>query len=69
VATLLGEHARAPVIYVGDDRTDEDAFAALRGRGEGVLVAENGARRSSAAAAWLRSPDEVATLLARLAEH
>lgn len=69
VRTLLGENRRAPVIYIGDDRTDEDAFEVLRGRGEGVLVAENGARRSSAAAAWLRSPEEVVTLLERLAEH
>jgi trehalose-6-phosphatase len=27
-------------LYVGDDITDEDAFAALRGRGVGILVAD-----------------------------
>ncbi|HZH26319.1 MAG TPA: trehalose-phosphatase [Azospirillaceae bacterium] len=27
-------------VFVGDDRTDEDAFAALQGRGVGVLVAD-----------------------------
>ncbi len=27
-------------LYIGDDITDEDAFAALRGRGIGILVAD-----------------------------
>ncbi len=65
VDTLLGADAGAPVVYIGDDRTDEDAFRALHGRGEGVLVAAR-PDAASAASAWLRSPDEVATLLDRL---
>lgn len=66
VETLLGANGSAPVVYIGDDRTDEDAFVALHGRGEGVLVAPQ-AVAASAASAWLRSPDEVASLLDRLA--
>ena len=44
-------------IYIGDDRTDEDAFAALAGRGVGILVAES--PRPTAAHYTLRDPDEV----------
>lgn len=67
VDTLLNGAMHAPVVYIGDDRTDEDAFAILRGRGEGVLVADS-VPASSQALAWLRSPDEVVTLIDRLAE-
>ena len=67
VDTLLGDNRTAPVIYIGDDRTDEDAFAALRGRGEGVLVAKE-LSDESAATAFVRSPDEVVELLDALAE-
>lgn len=65
--TLLDGASDAPVVYIGDDRTDEDAFARLRGRGEGVIVAEM-EPASSHALAWLRSPEEVATLIEQLAE-
>lgn len=44
-------------IYVGDDRTDEDAFDALAGRGIGILVADS--PRPTAAYYTLRDPDEV----------
>lgn len=67
VDTLLGENRTAPVIYIGDDRTDEDAFAALRGRGAGVLVAKE-LSEESAATAFVRSPEEVVELLDALAE-
>jgi trehalose 6-phosphate phosphatase len=61
--------AGAPVLYLGDDRTDEDAFRALceNGSGEGVLVAEP-PPEDSAATAFLRDPDEVGELFAALAE-
>jgi trehalose-phosphatase len=52
-------------LYIGDDVTDEDAFRAIAGRGIGVLVAEE--PRETAAAYWLRDPDEVRELLERLA--
>ena len=53
-------------IHIGDDRTDEDAFAALAGRGVGILVAES--PRRSAAYYTLRNPDEVHRFLLRLSE-
>jgi trehalose 6-phosphate phosphatase len=53
-----------PIIYIGDDTTDEDAFRALltRGEGEGVLVADPPPSRT-AALSFLRDPYEVAELL------
>lgn len=61
--------AGAPVLYLGDDTTDEDAFGALRERnvnGGGVLVAE--APPPFTLAGWgLRDPAEVGRFLAALA--
>lgn len=54
--------ADAAVAYLGDDRTDEDAFAALSGRGLGVLVRPT--PRRTRADAWLRPPKEVLDFLA-----
>jgi alpha,alpha-trehalase len=51
-------------IYVGDDVTDEDAFAALKGRGIGVLVTD--VQRSSAADYSLRDTEEVRQFLQKL---
>ena len=48
-------------LYVGDDRTDEDAFEAVADDGAGILVAEE--PRSSAARYWLRDPGEVRRFL------
>ena len=59
----------APVLYLGDDRTDEDAFRALRGwspAAEGVLVADP-PPAESAATAYLRDPAEVGALFEALA--
>ncbi len=52
-------------IFVGDDATDEDAFAVLAGRGLGVLVAE--LPRPTAARRSLQDPFEVRLFLERLA--
>jgi len=53
-------------IFLGDDVTDEDAFAAAADRGGiGILVAEE--PRPTAAAYRLRDPGEVEELLTRLA--
>lgn len=74
VEFLLGElrpPPGAPVIYLGDDRTDEDAFRVLRAQqpvaGEGVIVADP-PPFDTAASAYLGGPDEVADLLRRLVE-
>jgi trehalose 6-phosphate phosphatase len=62
--------AGAPVLYLGDDRTDEDAFEVLRARavGEGIVVAES-APAETAATSYLRDPVEVGTLLTDLADE
>lgn len=73
VVFLLGQlrpPPGAPVLYFGDDRTDEDAFRALRessGAGEGILVAESPAD-DTAATSRLRDPTEIAEVFATLAE-
>lgn len=51
------------VAYLGDDRTDEDAFAALSGHGLSVLVRP--AFRSTAADLWLKPPQELLEFLDR----
>lgn len=60
---LLDGDATMP-IYIGDDVTDEDAFAAIRERGLGIVV-EEGNRRTAAGAA-LRDPAEVTAFLDHL---
>lgn len=56
-----------PVLYVGDDRTDEDAFRALAPRrsGAGVVVAAE-PPSGTAASCYLRDPGEVKELLLAL---
>jgi trehalose-phosphatase len=52
----------APVAYLGDDVTDEDAFLALRGRGLPVLVRREW--RETGAEIWLHPPDQLRAFLA-----
>lgn len=61
--TLAAENPEAVIFYLGDDATDEDAFAALQGRGVGILVAQR--PRPTKASFWIRPPQEVLTLLGR----
>ena len=51
-------------IYIGDDRTDEDAFRVLRQRGVGILVSEK--PQFTAARYSLRDPAEVERFLRAL---
>ena len=51
----------AAVAYLGDDRTDEDAFEAIAGRGLAVLVRPE--NRPTRAEAWLRPPGELLDFL------
>lgn len=62
-AILEGSAEGAAAAYLGDDRTDEDAFRALRGRGLSVLVGDR--PRETAADLWIRPPDELLAFLER----
>jgi trehalose 6-phosphate phosphatase len=64
VRAILAEAPRgAAVAYLGDDRTDEDAFEVLSGLGAGVLVRPE--LRSTAADLWIRPPEELLDFLDR----
>jgi len=60
---MLGVAAPAPVLYIGDDRTDEDAFRALAAAGYTVKV---GRSRASRARYFLEDPARVRGLLRRI---
>jgi trehalose-phosphatase len=58
VRTILAEASRnVAAAYLGDDRTDENAFHAIKGRGLAVLVRSE--RRPTIADTWLRPPGEL----------
>jgi trehalose 6-phosphate phosphatase len=58
VLTILAEAGRnVAAAYLGDDRTDENAFRAIKGRGLSVLVRSE--LRPTIADAWLRPPEEL----------
>lgn len=61
VQILSEEGDQVPVAYLGDDLTDEDAFAALGSRGYSVLVRTE--VRESFARFWLRPPEELVEFL------
>ena len=65
--TLELERGSALPIFIGDDRTDEDAFSALEKRGVGVLVSEQ--PQVTAASYWLNNPEEVERFLRALIEN
>lgn len=64
VETILAEMQGETVsAYLGDDLTDEDAFAAMKGRGLGVLVRKE--LRETRADLWLMPPEELLDFLKR----
>jgi trehalose 6-phosphate phosphatase len=46
-------------IYIGDDRTDEDAFKVLRNTGQGVGILVTNTPKETIASYSLREPSEV----------
>lgn len=67
VGRLLEEMgSETPMAVLGDDRTDEDAFAAVHGRGLAVLVRPE--LRPTAADLWIEPPHELLMFLERWAE-
>jgi trehalose-phosphatase len=62
VAEMLAQESdSAPVAYLGDDLTDEDAFAAVGDRGFSILVRTE--VRASYARFWIRPPKELLEFL------
>ncbi|MGH9500122.1 MAG: trehalose-phosphatase [Terriglobales bacterium] len=62
VRTILAEMADHPAVaYLGDDQTDEDAFAALQGYGLSVLVRRSS--RPTVADVWIQPPQGVTAFL------
>jgi trehalose 6-phosphate phosphatase len=62
VAEILAqEPSMVPAAYLGDDFTDEDAFAVMGTRGYSILV--RAVARPSHASLWLRPPQELSEFL------
>jgi trehalose 6-phosphate phosphatase len=55
-------------IYIGDDKTDEDAFKLLRGRGQGFGILVSKFPKDTSASYSLQDPPEVMNFLGRLVE-
>ena len=65
--TLGLEGQNALSIYIGDDRTDEDAFSALEKHGIGILVSER--PQATAASYWLKNPEQVEEFLQKITDR
>jgi trehalose 6-phosphate phosphatase len=62
VRAILAEvNSSSALAYLGDDRTDEDAFRAIKGHGLGVLVRSE--PRPTDAEVWLRPPQGLTQFL------
>ncbi|XP_042410452.1 probable trehalose-phosphate phosphatase 6 [Zingiber officinale] len=55
-------------IYIGDDRTDEDAFKVLRDRGQGIGILVSKFPKETNATYYLQEPSEVKDFLIQLVE-
>ncbi|KAI9116918.1 hypothetical protein K1719_011917 [Acacia pycnantha] len=55
-------------VYIGDDRSDEDAFKKLRDRGKGYGILVSKFPKDTSASYSLQEPDEVMDFLQRLVE-
>ncbi|XP_057971889.1 probable trehalose-phosphate phosphatase J isoform X2 [Malania oleifera] len=55
-------------VYIGDDRTDEDAFKILRDRGQGFGILVSKAPKDTSASYSLQEPAEVMDFLQRLVD-
>ncbi|KAI4337953.1 hypothetical protein L6164_016314 [Bauhinia variegata] len=55
-------------VYIGDDRTDEDAFKVIHSRGQGYPIIVSSTPRDTQALYSLRDPSEVLIFLSRLAK-
>jgi trehalose-phosphatase len=66
VEWLIDRFGTSEAIYIGDDRTDEDAFAAIRRR-HGIAIFVGDPTWPTAATSRLPDHDAVGTLLERLA--
>ncbi|CAA0840785.1 Probable trehalose-phosphate phosphatase I [Striga hermonthica] len=55
-------------VYIGDDRTDEDAFMVLRDRGQGLGILVSKGPKETKASYTLQEPTEVMHFLKRLVE-
>ena len=64
----LADCASVLPVYIGDDRTDEDAFKALRRRGQGVGILVSKHPKETTANYSLREPAEVMEFLLRLVQ-
>ncbi|KAF7154321.1 hypothetical protein RHSIM_Rhsim01G0171800 [Rhododendron simsii] len=62
----LGSSNDVLPLYIGDDRTDEDAFKAIRNRGEGFPTVVSSSPKDTAALYSLRNPLEVNKFLTNL---
>ncbi|PIN00511.1 Trehalose-phosphatase [Handroanthus impetiginosus] len=55
-------------VYIGDDRTDEDAFKVLRKREQGIGILVSKVPKETSASYTLQEPLEVMQFLKRLVE-
>ncbi|XP_017239694.2 probable trehalose-phosphate phosphatase H [Daucus carota subsp. sativus] len=65
--TSSSDNDDAVPLYIGDDKTDEDAFNVLKSRGAGFPIIVTSKPRQTAASYSLRDPSEVLSFLIRMA--